>query len=90
MKGVTLMSRVAVTGCASRFAQVFLPLLEADKEVTEIVDIDLVPPAGEYTKLVFHRRDIRDAGMQEIMAGCDALVHLAFPSCSLRDYVRVL
>ena len=78
MKGVALMSRVAVTGCSSRFAQVFLPLLEADKEVTEIVGIDLVPPAGEYTKLVFHRLDIRDAGMKEIMAGCDTLVHLAF------------
>ena len=78
MKGVALMSRVAVTGCSSRFAQVFLPLLEADKEVTEIVGIDLVPPADTYSKLVFHRRDIRDAGVKDIMAGSDALVHLAF------------
>jgi UDP-glucose 4-epimerase len=78
MKGDALMSRVAVTGCSSRFAQVFLPLLEADKEVTEIVGIDLVPLADTYSKLVFHRLDIRDASVKEIMAGCDALVHLAF------------
>jgi UDP-glucose 4-epimerase len=72
------MPKIAVTGCASRFAKVLLPLLEADPNIEQIIGIDLVPPTGTYSKLVFHKQDIRDPGMKETLAGCDTLVHLAF------------
>lgn len=72
------MTAIAVTGCASRFAQVLLPLLESDPSVERIVGIDRVPPAGAYSKLAFVQRDMRDAGLHESLRGCDTLVHLAF------------
>src|SRR5258708_19576065 len=72
------MQKIAVTGCASRFAKVLLPLLEADPNIEQIIGIDLVPPTGTSSKLVFHKQDIRDPGMKEMLAGCDTLVHLAF------------
>jgi UDP-glucose 4-epimerase len=72
------MQKIAVTGCASRFAKVLLPLLEADPNIEQIIGIDLVPPTGTSSKLVFHKQDIRDPGMKEKLAGCDTLVHLAF------------
>lgn len=72
------MQRVAITGCASRFAQVLLPLLEADPDIERIVGIDLVAPEGAYGKLEFHAKDIRDTGIKELFEGCDTVVHLAF------------
>ena len=68
------MQKIAVTGCASRFAKVLLPLLETDPNIEQIIGIDLVPPTGTYSKLVFHKQDIRDPGMKETLAGCDTLV----------------
>ena len=72
------MQKIAVTGCASRFAKVLLPLLETDPNIEQIIGIDLVPPTGTYSKLVFHKQDVRDPGIKETLAGCDTLVHLAF------------
>ena len=72
------MQKIAVTGCASRFARVLLPLLEADPNIEQIIGIDLVPPPGTQSKLVCHQQDIRDPGIKETLAGCDTLLHLAF------------
>src|SRR5579863_8492174 len=72
------MQKIAVTGCASRFARVLLPLLEADPNIEQIIGIDLVPPTGTQGKLVFHQQDIRDPGIKETLAGCETLFHLAF------------
>ncbi|HLJ36576.1 MAG TPA: NAD-dependent epimerase/dehydratase family protein [Ktedonobacteraceae bacterium] len=72
------MQRVAITGCASRFGRVLLPLLETDPTIERIIGIDLVPPVGTYSKLEFHAKDVRDTDLQEIFQGCDTVVHLAF------------
>jgi nucleoside-diphosphate-sugar epimerase len=72
------MSHVAITGCASRFAQALLPALEADALIERIVGIDLVAPVGPYAKLEFHQQDIRSPSVKETLTGCDTLVHLAF------------
>jgi nucleoside-diphosphate-sugar epimerase len=72
------MQKIAVTGCASGFAKVLLPLLDQDPNIEQIVGIDLVQPAGAYNKLAFHKQDIRAPGIRETLAGCDTLVHLAF------------
>ncbi len=35
------MQKIAVTGCASRFAKVLLPLLDNDPNIEQIIGIDL-------------------------------------------------
>ena len=77
-RGQISMTRIAITGCSSHFAQVLLPLLQQDPEITQIIGIDLLPPIGIYEKLQFHRCDIRSPGLSELFAGCDTVVHLAF------------
>jgi nucleoside-diphosphate-sugar epimerase len=72
------MTAIAVTGCASRFAQALLPLLEADASVERIVGLDVVAPQLQYAKLEFAQRDVRDPNFIDLVRGCDALVHLAF------------
>jgi nucleoside-diphosphate-sugar epimerase len=72
------MQKIAVTGCASRFAKVLLPLLDNDPNIEQIIGIDLVPPTAPYSKLAFHKQDIRDSAIKETLVGCDTLVHLAF------------
>lgn len=72
------MQRVAITGCASRFGRVLLPLLETDPTIERIVGVDLVAPIGTYSKLEFHAKDVRDPDLQEVFQGCDTVVHLAF------------
>jgi hypothetical protein len=62
------MQRIAVTGCASRFAKALLPLLEADPNIEQIIGIDLLPPTGTFSKLVFHKQDIRDPRIKETLA----------------------
>jgi UDP-glucose 4-epimerase len=72
------MTRVAITGCSSRFAQVLLPLLEKDPQVKQIVGIDLAPPTTVYDKMQFHQCDVRSPELGKLLIGCDTLVHLAF------------
>lgn len=72
------MTRIAITGCSSRFAQVLLPLLEEDPEVKQIVGIDLTPPTTTYRKVQFHQCDVRSPELGKLLMGCDTLVHLAF------------
>ncbi|HEY1351366.1 MAG TPA: NAD-dependent epimerase/dehydratase family protein [Ktedonobacteraceae bacterium] len=72
------MTRVAITGCSSRFAQVLLPLLQDDPAITQIIGLDLTPPAETYGKLQFHQQDIRASGLEQLFASCACLVHLAF------------
>lgn len=72
------MTKIAITGCASRFARVLLPLLQQDPQIEQIIGIDLAPPTNTYEKMQFYKADIRSAGLTELFAGCDSMVHLAF------------
>ncbi len=72
------MQKIAVTGCSSGFAKALLPLLENDPNIEQIIGIDLVPPATTYSKVAFHKQDVRDPAIGEMLAGCDTLIHLAF------------
>jgi UDP-glucose 4-epimerase len=72
------MQKIVVTGCASRFAKVLLPLLDNDPNVEQIIGIDLIPPNATFNKLAFHKQDIRDPTIKETVFGCDTLIHLAF------------
>jgi UDP-glucose 4-epimerase len=57
---------------------VLLPLLDNDPNIEQIIGIDLVPPINTYSKLAYHKQDIRDPAIKETLVGCDTLVHLAF------------
>ncbi len=72
------MSHVAITGVSGHIAQILLPLLENDTELDRVIGIDLVPPALEVSKLVFHNCDVRDPRIEELFFGVDTVVHLAF------------
>jgi nucleoside-diphosphate-sugar epimerase len=55
-----------------------LPLLENDPNIEQIIGMDVVAPAATYNKFVFHKQDVRDPAIGEILAGCDTLIHMAF------------
>lgn len=72
------MTKIAITGCSSRFARVLLPLLQQDSRIEQIIGIDLVPPPDSYEKVQFHACDIRSPELKALFAGCEVMVHLAF------------
>jgi UDP-glucose 4-epimerase len=78
MKDLYDMQKIAVTGCASQFAKVILPLLDNDPNIEQIIGIDLVQPTITCSKLAFHMQDIRDPAIKETLIECDTLIHLAF------------
>jgi UDP-glucose 4-epimerase len=73
--------KVLVTGSSSRLARALLPLLCAEEQVTHVTGVDIAPPHFAHEK--FHAEqggqgDIRSPRVQALLAGHDALVHLAF------------
>ena len=71
--------RVAVTGADGYLGRPIVAALAADERVEEVVAIDARPPrAHAPTGVLQRRRDVRDPGLAEDLAGADALVHLAF------------
>lgn len=70
--------KVAVTGAAGQLGTQLLQRLVAERSVSEIVALDLQPPLLSAGKLKFVRADVRDPQLGTHLAGCDALVHLAF------------
>lgn len=72
------MSTIAITGINSYFAKTLLPGLEADPAVTRIVGLDVSPFEQNYSKVEFHRMDVRDPDVGRLFKNVDTLVHLAF------------
>ena len=70
--------KIAVTGGSGQLGTLVLKRLIADPSIKEIVCFDKRPPAVLSDKLRTVLGDIRDAGLEEHFAGCDAVVHLAF------------
>ena len=73
---------VAVTGPTGTFGFGLIPLLQADNRVARIVGIarrPFDPAAYGWTKMRYHRGDVRDPeALQAAFAGADVVVHLAF------------
>ena len=73
---------VAVTGPTGTFGFGLIPLLEADHRVARIVGIarrPFEPAARGWTKMKYHRGDVRDPqALQAAFGGADVVVHLAF------------
>ncbi len=76
---------VAITGVNSYFASTLLPRLDADPEIERIVGIDVTPWKGGCRKVDFHRLDIRSRELADVLAGVDALYHLAFVVAERHD-----
>lgn len=70
--------KVFVTGSASRLAQVLLPQLCAHREIRSIKGVDVVSTPFKHAKLRTARLNMRSSHLPELLAGCDALIHLAF------------
>lgn len=70
--------RIFITGSASHLARACLPILCRDQRIQHIVGIDLAPAIFAHAKFTHHVLDIRSAEVAQLLAGCDALVHLAW------------
>src|SRR6185436_101790 len=77
-QGTIAAMRVAVTGGSGQLGTVVLRRLIDERSVRGIVSLDLRPPAAGAPKLTAVSADVRDPGLARHLAGCDALVHLAF------------
>ncbi len=73
---------VAVTGPTGTLGFALLPLLQADDRVTRIVGMarrPFDPAAYGWTKMEYHRGDVREPGaLRAVFGRADVVVHLAF------------
>ncbi len=67
------MSTVAITGVSGYIGQQLLGLLEKDDSIEKVIGIDVGEPRARPPKLAFHRLDIRDQSIKELLAGADVL-----------------
>lgn len=70
--------RVAVTGATGNLGSRIVPALAAGPVVTGVVAIARRPPPQLPPRTTFAAADIAQAGLEPALAGCDALVHLAW------------
>lgn len=70
--------KVVVTGGSGQLGSVVLSRLIADRRVKQLVCVDVQRPTVVSGKLRFEHHDITRGAMEPLMAGADALIHLAF------------
>jgi nucleoside-diphosphate-sugar epimerase len=70
--------RVLVTGASGYFGSQVVPALLEDPRVAEVVATDMVPTRFSHPRLSFVTRDLTGADPADLLAGIDAVVHLAF------------
>lgn len=80
--------KLLITGVSGYLGGIVLRTLEVDPAVESIVGIDLRPPEIATGKLEFHSLDVRDPRVRDVMAGSDAVLHMAFVLNEIRDKAR--
>jgi UDP-glucose 4-epimerase len=70
--------KIAVTGGSGQLGTRVLERLAGERSVKRVVSIDLIPPTVASPKIQHASLDIRDPAMAAQLAGCDAVIHLAF------------
>lgn len=70
--------KVLVTGSSSHLARALLPRLAARPEVEQILGVDRRAPVFRDDRYTHVLLDVRSAQLARLMAGIDAVVHLAF------------
>lgn len=78
LPGSVSVMKVFVTGAGSHFAQALLPVLCEDASISRVTGLDTERPDFAHPKFTAFRHDLRDAAVAPLLAGHDALVHLAF------------
>jgi nucleoside-diphosphate-sugar epimerase len=69
--------KVFVTGSSSHLAAALLPRLCAHPEIEQVSGVDIAPPRFQHARFSATTGDIRDPRLESLLAGHDALVHLA-------------
>ena len=69
--------KVFVTGSSSHLAAALLPRLCARPEIEQVTGVDIAPPRFQHVRFTATVADIRDPRLDSLLAGHDALVHLA-------------
>jgi nucleoside-diphosphate-sugar epimerase len=69
--------KVFVTGSGSHLAAALLPRLFARPEIERVTGVDIDPPRFQHDRFDPVRLDIRSPRLEDLLAGHDALVHLA-------------
>jgi nucleoside-diphosphate-sugar epimerase len=82
------MTTVAVTGASGYLGRLLVQRLGTVPEVSRIVGIDVTEPAASSRNVEFYRMDVRSPQLAQVIAGCDAVVHLAAVSGPDADEVR--
>ena len=77
--------RIAVTGAAGDFGTAIMRRLLDDERVTQVLALDVHRPRLEHAKLRGEICDVRSERVAELVAGCDAVIHLAFILIPGRD-----
>lgn len=77
-----------VTGVSGYLGGLVLKALQDDPVVDKIVGVDVVEPPVSTPKLVFHRRDVRDPSIRDVMKGSDAALHMAFILNEIKDKAK--
>ncbi len=70
--------RLVITGSAGRLARVLIPHLLQNQDVEFILGIDHQSADYADPRYAHRRMDIREMGANDIPAGTDALIHMAF------------
>ena len=69
--------KVFVTGSSSHLAAALLPRLCAHPAVEHVTGVDLDPPRFQHSRFSATQLDVRDPQLERLLAGHEALVHLA-------------
>lgn len=69
--------KIFVTGSSAHLAAALLPRLCARPDVEQVTGVDIVPPRFHHSRFSPKEADIRDPRLESMLAGHDALVHLA-------------
>jgi len=70
--------KIAVTGGSGQLGTLLLRRLAVDREVKQVLSIDVRPPMVASGKVTHAQRDIRDPDLAALFEGYDVVVHLAF------------
>jgi UDP-glucose 4-epimerase len=82
------MTTVAVTGAGGYLGRLLVERLGTVPDVSRIVGIDIVEPVVSSRNVEFYRMDVRSPQLAQVLAGCDAVVHLAAVSGPDPDEIR--
>jgi UDP-glucose 4-epimerase len=87
--------RVAVTGASGNLGTSLVQVLSQDPDVESILGLVRRPPAWTPARTTWRRADVVTAPLEELLAGVDAVVHLAWafqpthdPAVTWRNNVR--